>query len=94
MGPDSLPQPGLEIAPSISKRLIPSTKAGPVPYSLGCLPKGKSSLAHSKTNKELTPMSDKNGKKKTKRLSKGQGTHVQRLKQAAGKELPIAGVKN
>jgi hypothetical protein len=38
-------------------------------------------------------MSDKNSKKKPKRLSKGQRTHVRRLKQAARKELPNMGVK-
>jgi hypothetical protein len=32
-------------------------------------------------------MADKNSKKKTKHLSKGQRTHVRRLKQAAGKEV-------
>jgi len=36
-------------------------------------------------NKELTPMADKTSKTKPKRLSKGQRTHVRRLKQAARK---------
>ena len=31
-------------------------------------------------------MADKNSKTKTKHLSKGQRTHVRRMKQAAGKE--------
>ena len=38
-------------------------------------------------------MSDKNGKKKPKRLSKGQRLHVRRVKQAARKELPVVGTK-
>ena len=36
-------------------------------------------------------MSDKNSKKITKRLSKGQRTHVRRLKQAARKEVTSPG---
>jgi hypothetical protein len=38
-------------------------------------------------------MADKNSKKKTKPLSKGQRTHVRRLKQAARKESTIVGPK-
>jgi len=32
-------------------------------------------------------MADKNSKLKTRRLSKGQRTHVRRMKQSAGKEV-------
>jgi hypothetical protein len=38
-----------------------------------------------RSKKELTPMTAKTGKTKRKRLSKGQRTHVRRLKQAARK---------
>jgi hypothetical protein len=41
------------------------------------------------TKKELTTMPDKIGKKKPRHLSKGQRTHVRRLKQAARKEASI-----
>jgi hypothetical protein len=46
---------------------------------------GKSSLIDHLQNKELTPMANKTSKTKPKRLSKGQRTHVRRLKQAARK---------
>lgn len=39
-------------------------------------------------------MSVKNSKKKSKRLSKGQRTHVRRLKQAARNELASVSIKN
>ncbi len=38
-------------------------------------------------------MADKDSKKKSKRLSKGQRLHVRRVKQAARKELPVVGIK-
>lgn len=38
-------------------------------------------------------MSDKDSKKKSKRLSKGQRLHIRRVKQAARKELPGVGTK-
>jgi len=34
-------------------------------------------------------MADKTSKKKTKRLSKGQRTHVRRMKQEARKTVPV-----
>jgi hypothetical protein len=38
-------------------------------------------------------MADKNSKKETKRLSKGQRTHVRRLKQTARKDSINVGLK-
>jgi hypothetical protein len=44
-------------------------------------------ITRSKTEQGIDTMSDKTGKKKPRRLSKGQRTHVRRMKQAAGKEV-------
>lgn len=38
-------------------------------------------------------MADKNSKKEIKKLSKGQRTHVRRLKQAARKDSILVGLK-
>jgi len=38
-------------------------------------------------------MADKSSKKQNKKLSKGQRTHVRRLKQAARKESTVVGIK-
>jgi hypothetical protein len=62
-------------------------------YSSGRKSSDKSGLKHSMEELGIKTMKDKNSKKQPKRLSKGQRTHIRRLKQAEGKDPNVAKAK-